>query len=155
MTTVLGLNDKIPDLSVRQLRFIENRCIRPTIELRFIEKKKLNVCMLWKKRKRSFSLFWSSRSLFLVNCIFCVKKLKLKQVVYHTKVFPSDKNSFFSKKNQKYFHGTYFNSDIGHCIHPSITSWRSKERKDHYLRRNFRAHILLLFIFIKLISKSY
>ena len=52
MTTVLGLNDKIPDLSVRQLRFIENRCIRPTIELRFIEKKKIKCLQVMKKKKK-------------------------------------------------------------------------------------------------------
>ena len=56
MTTVLGLDDKIPDLSVRQLRFIENRFIRPTIELRFIEKKKC-LHVMKKKEKEAFHKF--------------------------------------------------------------------------------------------------
>ena len=57
MITVLGLNDKIPDLSVRQLRFIENRFIRPTIELRFIEKKKKMLACYEKKEKEAFHYF--------------------------------------------------------------------------------------------------
>ena len=38
------------------------------------------------------------RSVFLLNCIFCVHKFKLKPVIYHKKVFPSDKNSFLQAK---------------------------------------------------------
>ena len=37
------------------------------------------------------------QNLLLLHCIFYVKNLKVKQVVHHKKVFPSNKNSYLKK----------------------------------------------------------
>ena len=72
-------------------------------------------------------------------CIFHVKKLKLKQVVYHKNIFPSDENSFLKGKVRNLFYRTYFNFNgkklivkhrflnncwhkAGHCIYSSFPS---------------------------------
>ena len=42
-------------------------------------------------------------NLFLLHCIFYIKKFKLKQLVYHKKVFPSAENSFLQEKIRNTF----------------------------------------------------
>ena len=66
---------------------------------------------------------------FLLYCIFHVKKLKLKQVVYHKKEFPSDKNSILKGKIRNTFilhiltvRGKINCNKAGHCIHSSFPS---------------------------------
>lgn len=59
-----------------------------------------------KKEKGAFHDFiWVERSLFLLFCIFDVKKFKLKRLVCHKKEFPFYKNPFFKGKIRNTFIG--------------------------------------------------
>ena len=99
MTTVLGLNDKIPDLSVRQLRFIENRFIRPTIELRFIEKKKC-LHVMKKKEKEAFHKFDRVEAF---SSLIVSKRLNQSRYSIMKRCFRPTKTHFFPKKIRNTF----------------------------------------------------
>ena len=82
------------------------RYIRPIIGLRLIEKNFEYLYITKKKEKGAFHDFiWVERSLFLLFCIFDVKKFKLKRLVCHKKEFPFYKNPFFKGKIRNTFIG--------------------------------------------------
>ena len=89
-----------------------------------------------------------SKLLPLVLCFLC-QKGELKQVVYHKKVFPSDKKEFLKEEIGNIYHRTYYRTylnfegivkapfmkllltyNAGQCIHYSFLSllyfWKQK-----------------------------
>ena len=66
--------------------------IRPTIELRFIERNFRYLHVTKKKEKEDFHDLNCLAASFSCAVFSISKSLKVKQVVYHEKVFPSDKN---------------------------------------------------------------
>ena len=85
----------------------------------------LSFCSLWFWSDNKTEVYW--KEFFSLYCIFYNKKVKVRQMVYHKKLFPSNKNPFSNKK--------IWNTFIIHVL--TLREKNCKNTVNHFLLNTF------------------